>query len=33
VIVPRFNVTTVKYFSPTKLVKMDEKLVGKLTEV
>jgi hypothetical protein len=33
VIVPRFNVTTVNYFSPTKLVKMDEKLVGKLTEV
>lgn len=32
-IVPRFNATTVKYFSPTKLVKMDEKLVGKLTEV
>lgn len=32
-IIPRFNATTTKYFSPTRLVKMDEKLVNKLTEV
>ena len=32
-IIPRFTATEVKYFSPTKLIKMDEKLVGKLTEV
>ncbi|HEX5172066.1 MAG TPA: hypothetical protein VFW11_22965, partial [Cyclobacteriaceae bacterium] len=32
-IIPRLNATTVKYFSPTKLLKMDDKLVGKLTEV
>jgi hypothetical protein len=32
-IIPRLSTTTVKYFSPTKLVKMDEKLVNKLTEV
>lgn len=32
-IIPRFNATTTKYFSPTRLVKMDDKLVNKLTEV
>jgi hypothetical protein len=32
-IIPRLSTTTVKYFSPTKLVKMDDKLVNKLTEV
>jgi hypothetical protein len=32
-IIPRLSTATVKYFSPTKLVKMDEKLVNKLTEV
>jgi len=32
-IIPRLNASTVKYFSPTKLIKMDDKLVGKLTEV
>lgn len=32
-IIPRFNATAVGYFSPTKLVKMDNKLVDKLTEV
>lgn len=32
-IIPKINSVEVKYFSPTKLVKLDDKLVGKLTEV
>lgn len=31
-IIPRLNATTVNYFSPTKLVKLDERFVQKLTD-
>lgn len=31
-ILPRLSATTVKYFSPTKLIKLDERFVQKLTE-
>ena len=32
-IIPKLNTTSVNYFSPTRLVKLDDKLVSKLTEV
>lgn len=32
-IVPKLNATTVNYFSPTKLVKWDAKIIDKLTEI
>src|SRR5690606_6982362 len=32
-IIPKLNTIKVNYFSPTRLVKLDEKLVAKLTEV
>lgn len=32
-IVPKLNATTVSYFSPTKLVKWDSKIIDKLTEI
>jgi hypothetical protein len=32
-IIPKLNATTVHYFSPTKLVKWDAKIVDKLTEI
>ncbi|HLT71049.1 MAG TPA: hypothetical protein VKZ75_00285, partial [Cyclobacteriaceae bacterium] len=32
-IIPKLNATSVNYFSPTRLVKLDDKLVSKLTEV
>lgn len=31
-ILPRLSATTVKYFSPTKLIKLDERFVQKLTD-
>jgi len=32
-IIPKLSTIKVNYFSPTRLVKLDEKLVTKLTEV
>jgi hypothetical protein len=32
-IIPKLNTTSVNYFAPTRLVKLDDKLVSKLTEV